>query len=85
MFINPLGILASACNIIKCSKEGKNKKGTPITTIELQIDDESIKVDFSVVSDFDWARAAWTLINVCKERGQIENLKKIVGIHNSEK
>ena len=35
----------------------------------------------SVVSEFDWARAAWAMIKACEEKGQGDNLRKIL---NSE-
>lgn len=78
----PFGAAVAACNVIRKRNEKEDKKSAKLrkktSQIELNIDDDNVRLNFNVVQDFDWARAAWAIINVCKEKGQIENLKQII-------
>ena len=61
----------------KKRKRQKYQKSRFIITV----DDEKIIVSPNVVNEFDWARAAWAMIKACEEKGQGDNLRKIL---NSE-
>lgn len=75
------GIIA-ACGRIKRNNEEAEKRNLdeepPKSTIKLNIKDKSIDISFSIQDDFDWARAAWALINACKENGQYDNLQQLL-------
>ena len=74
----PFGAVVSACSMMRRNNEENKKKDKtptpPTSTIKLSIDKDNIAMNFSIENEDDWARAAWVLINVCKEKGQMENL-----------
>lgn len=74
----PFGAVVSACSMMRRNNEESKKKDDtqklPTSIIELSINKDDIKMNFSIENEDDWARAAWVLINICKEKGQMENL-----------
>lgn len=78
----PFGAVVSACSMMRRNNEDNKKKDNismiPTSTIKLSIDKNDIRMNFSIENEDDWARAAWVLINVCKEKGQMENLNHML-------
>ena len=74
--------VVSSCKVIRDRdaeiRKTLKKSKIPTSSIHLTINDEDIRLNHDVVNDFDWARAAWSLIKVCEEKGQIENLNAIL-------
>lgn len=77
---NTGGILAAAASIRKRDKPEKEKQDQTdqTSTINIQLDQTDIKLNFEVQNDIDWSRAAWALIRLCDSNGQIKNLIQLL-------
>ena len=90
MTVFPFGAVVAACSMMRRNNEKNEKERyekersekekivTSPSVIKLTIDDKQTHIDYKIMDDFDWAMAAWTLINICKKNGQIENLAHIL-------
>lgn len=78
MVIPSLGAVINAAGMVKRREEEEKAPKKPTSEIHITIDDEEIHIEHQIANEFDWARAAWGLINTCKKQGQYENLKAIV-------
>lgn len=76
----PFGAAAAASLMIRRRNEEEEKKKVevPKSRFIITVDDEKIIVSPNVVNEFDWARAAWAMIKACEEKGQGDNLRKIL-------
>ena len=87
----PHAAIITACNTMRRNNEEAakrrkqnidksilTKKIMPQSEIILKINDESTAIEYNVVNDYDWVRAAWTLINICEQKGQMEQLQKLM-------
>lgn len=79
----PFGGIAAASLMIRRrneeeEKKKKKKNEVPKSRFVITVDDDKIVVSPNVVNEFDWARAAWAMIKACEEKGQGDNLRKIL-------
>lgn len=79
----PFGAAAAASLMIRRrneeeEKKKKKKNEVPKSRFVITVDDDKIVVSPNVVNEFDWARAAWAMIKACEEKGQGDNLRKIL-------
>ena len=78
----PFGAVIAAASIAKRQREEeerkKKEKKLPTSEITVFCNDEEINVNYFLENDFDLARAAWALFKVCEEKGQKENLMRIL-------
>lgn len=82
MVVFPYGAVIAACSSMRRNNEKKpnipKEKTKPTSKFNISVNADTTNISFDVKNDFDWARAAWALINACKENGQEENLLKIL-------
>lgn len=50
--------------------------------ITISIGEEDIEMSFNVNKDFDWVRAAWALVKVCEQKGQLDVLLRTLEQEN---
>ena len=79
--IFPFGAAVAASSMLRKNNEtepSQNKNEPPQSKFVIMVNDETTRIHHDVANEFDWARAAWAMIKACKQKGQAENLKKIL-------
>lgn len=79
MVVFPFGAAVAAASMMRRNQEEvKKKPSKPTSEIWISVNDEQTTVDYTVQDDFDFARAAWALFKMCVNKGQEENLLRLL-------
>ena len=64
------------------TNQNKTKLGQPSDShkseIRLNMTTDSLEINYNITDDYDWVRAAWALINICEQKGQITQLQELM-------